>query len=54
MNCIYLIIKHEIAASNRIEWEIPDPKLLDDKEYDKIAQLVETQVLDLIDQINTS
>ena len=44
----------QIAASNRIEWEIPDPKLLDDKEYDKIAQLVETQVLDLIDQINTS
>tara|TARA_B100001175_G_scaffold283207_1_gene262833 strand:- start:594 stop:989 length:396 start_codon:yes stop_codon:yes gene_type:complete len=44
----------QIAANNRIEWEIPDPKLLDDKEYDKIAQLIEAQVVDLIDQINNS
>tara|TARA_Y100001970_G_C14087614_1_gene778201 strand:+ start:405 stop:800 length:396 start_codon:yes stop_codon:yes gene_type:complete len=44
----------QITAKNRIEWEIPDPKLLDDKEYYEIAQLIETQVINLIDQINNN
>ena len=44
----------QIPAKIRSEWEIPDPKLLDDKEYAKIAQLIEAQVVDLIDQINNS
>ncbi|MBR73816.1 MAG: low molecular weight phosphatase family protein [Dehalococcoidaceae bacterium] len=44
----------QIAAKNRIEWEIPDPKLLNDKEYYKIAQLIEVKVINLIDQITNS
>jgi protein-tyrosine-phosphatase len=44
----------QIAAKNRIEWAIPDPKLLDDKEYYKIAQIIEAKVINLIDQITNS
>ena len=40
-----------IAAKHHIDWQIPDPKQLDEAEFNKIRDLIEQKVVSLLDSI---
>jgi protein-tyrosine-phosphatase len=42
---------HYVATKNRIEWNIPDPRNMDKEEFEKIRDLIERQVKELLDKI---
>lgn len=42
-----------VVANQRQDWAIPDPKHMDDLEFDKIRDVIEEKVLSLINDLNT-
>ena len=40
-----------LAARRRVDWEIPDPKHLDEPGFDEVRDLVGRKVRDLLDQL---
>ena len=43
-----------IAAFNREDWDLPDPKHMSSEEFNKIRDIIETEVIALIDTIKKS
>jgi arsenate reductase (thioredoxin) len=41
-----------VIAKQRQDWDIPDPKNVNDKEFDKVRELIEEKVLSFIDDLN--
>lgn len=40
-----------VPAKYRIEWDIPDPRNMDEKEFNTVRDLIEVKVLHLLEQI---
>ena len=40
-----------IPATHRLDWDIPDPRGMETLEFNKIRDLIETKVIDLLKQI---
>lgn len=40
-----------VAAKNRIDWNIPDPREMDEAEFDGVRDLIKQNVLALLDKI---
>jgi len=41
-----------LPAKHRIEWDVQDPKAMDEEEFDEIRNFIENQVLQLLKQIH--
>lgn len=40
-----------VKAKNRTDWDLPDPKNMDEHDFNKIRDTIENRVLALIDEI---
>ena len=40
-----------VRTKNRIDWEIPDPKYMNEHDFNKVRDTIENKVLALIDEI---
>ncbi len=41
-----------VPAKNRIDWNIPDPRNMNETEFTEIRDLIEKQVIELVEKIN--
>lgn len=41
-----------VPAKNRVDWNIPDPRDMDEKEFDKVRDLIKENVQQLLNAIN--
>ena len=40
-----------VPAKNRIDWQIPDPREMDEEEFDEVRDLIEEKVKSLLEEI---
>ena len=40
-----------VKAKHREDWQIPDPKLMDEHEFASVRDLIQSKVMDLLDQV---
>ena len=43
-----------VRAQQRQDWDIPDPKTMDEKEFDEIRDMIRKNVLELIEAVRSS